>query len=529
MTKRTEWVLVAALVAAGFLIRAYHFGIIPVGLNQDEAMAAVDAKALAEYGTDRFGMRYPVHLAGWIVGQMSALLSYIMVPFIDFFGFSITSIRLPMLVMSCIGLVCLYFVGKRIGGAWTGLIVLALGVICPWHYLQSRWSLDCNTFPHIFLMGVCLFLAGLDKCWAMYVSMVFFGLCSYCYGIANYSVPLFLLASALILMKKKAVSFRQVMFCAAIYLVVAGPELLTMLVNVFKWQSITLGCFTIPRFPDGVRTRNTLFFNFSWKQLWDNIRCTLGVLFFNRDICISNSIAAFGPLYHFTPVFFLIGLGASVQKIRRAETEKEKLPFILILLWLAMGAWIGIVTEDAQIHRLNVIFYAMLLLSAVGIRWCVEKCRGLAAPIFALYTVSALLFARSYFGDWAEQSRDFYYESYINALYYADTLPCDYYYISADPQGAGVREVGRILTMFCHEIDAAYFQGKTNVQDGVERLPYEERYTYYVGDELTEETLEANRGKSVVYLVGCGEAPLFSEEEYNIVSFYDSYFVASPK
>ena len=53
--------LIEAVVIAVF-VRIYQFGMIPGGMNQDGAMAAVDAKALADYGTDRFGMRWPVHL-----------------------------------------------------------------------------------------------------------------------------------------------------------------------------------------------------------------------------------------------------------------------------------------------------------------------------------------------------------------------------------------------------------------------------------------------------------------------------------
>ncbi|HYH03864.1 MAG TPA: hypothetical protein VEC37_12220, partial [Bacillota bacterium] len=41
-----------ALVAVG--IRLWKFGIIPFGFNQDGAMGAVDALALADHGTDRF-------------------------------------------------------------------------------------------------------------------------------------------------------------------------------------------------------------------------------------------------------------------------------------------------------------------------------------------------------------------------------------------------------------------------------------------------------------------------------------------
>ena len=56
-SRKTELLLVALLLLAAIVIRAYHFGAPPIGVHQDEAMAAVDAKALADYGTDRYGMR----------------------------------------------------------------------------------------------------------------------------------------------------------------------------------------------------------------------------------------------------------------------------------------------------------------------------------------------------------------------------------------------------------------------------------------------------------------------------------------
>ena len=50
--------------------------------------------------------------------------------------------------------------------------------------MQSRWSFDCNLFPHVFLIAVVLLIAGLKKKPLLYLSMVMFGLCSYAYGIA---------------------------------------------------------------------------------------------------------------------------------------------------------------------------------------------------------------------------------------------------------------------------------------------------------------------------------------------------------
>ncbi len=53
-TAKMEFADLFLLLAGGIFIRAFHFGAIPVGVQQDEAMAAVDALALANHGTARF-------------------------------------------------------------------------------------------------------------------------------------------------------------------------------------------------------------------------------------------------------------------------------------------------------------------------------------------------------------------------------------------------------------------------------------------------------------------------------------------
>ena len=103
--------LLAALLAVA--VRVYRFGGVPGGFNQDGAMAAIDAKALADYGTDHYGMRWPVHLTAWGYGQMSVLLSYLMAPCIKLFRFNVVSLRLPQLLVSLLGLLALYlFCGR---------------------------------------------------------------------------------------------------------------------------------------------------------------------------------------------------------------------------------------------------------------------------------------------------------------------------------------------------------------------------------------------------------------------------------
>lgn len=524
LTKRQEIILVLFLLCVGIFIRAFHFGMSPVGIHQDEAMTAVDALALSEYGTDRYGMRFPVHFTGWIGSQQSVLLAYCMVPFIKLFGFSTVTVRLPMLLISSLGLFALYLLGKHMGGIQTGLLLLLLGVICPWHYMQSRWSFDCNMFPHVFLFGVCFLLAGVRKKSLLYISMIFFALCCYSYGVADYSVPVFLLATAVYLAKEKIIRVKELILCVCIFVLLTLPEYLSMLLTVLGKEAIETPLFTIPSFSESIRGNDILLTNFSWGQLWKNVISTVTVVWGNGDRSATNTIDRFGPVYYLTVLFFFIGLGVLIGRMfgKREQDEKQKASYVILLFWLLMGIWVGLITREVTINRINVIFYDVLAIAAVGIEWCLKKWRLLIFPVSAYYGVCALLFAYTYFGVWTEVSRVYYYDPYIQALQFAETLECDIYYITPDPQGEGIYTLGEILTMYCHEIDALYYQGSSNVQDGLERLPYSERYRYL---DVTEEILSENAGRAVVYLVNYEKLPLFDEEHYNITSFYDNYFV----
>ena len=527
-SRKTEIFLVAVILLTAIFVRAYHFGAPPIGVHQDEAMAAVDAKALAEYGTDRYGMRYPVHFTAWVSSQMSVLLSYCMIPFIKILGFSTVSIRLPMLIASCVGLLALYFFGRQLAGKWAGLIVLILGTISPWHYMQSRWSFDCNLFPHVFLIAVIFLIAGFRKRPFLYVSMIFFGLCSYAYGIADYSVPVFLLFIGIYLLRQQVVNWKELTVCIVLYVVIVLPEFLSMLLTVLGKPGIETPLFTIPTFLSSNRGNDILFANFSWQQLWDNIVATITTTWWSGDKSSTNTMVKFGPIYYVTDLFFIIGMISIIMKIRKMEKTK-RYPYVVLLGWLGMSLWAGIITKNVTINRINIIFYPVIVISGIGITWCIRKIHLLCVPIAAMYGALALLMAQMYFGSWAEISRTYYYDPYLQALEYAKTIDCDKYYIYPDPQGidAGAR-LGEILTMYTHQIDAHYYQGISNVQNGEELLPYQERYHYeYATAEIIAEN-EAS-GERVVYIVGPGEVDLFNTEKYEITSIYNRFYVVEER
>jgi len=160
---RAFWCISAILFLLALFVRVYRLGAVPVGINMDEAMGMVDAKALADYGTDRLGMHMPVHFTGRGYGQMSVLLSYIAVPFIKLFGLNEISVRVPLVIISMLGLTVIFLYVKEFMGKSAGLIVLFLLAINPWHIMQARWALDCNVFPHFVALGIFFYIKVLIK------------------------------------------------------------------------------------------------------------------------------------------------------------------------------------------------------------------------------------------------------------------------------------------------------------------------------------------------------------------------------
>ena len=252
-------------------------------------------------------MHMPVHFTAWGYGQMSVLLSYCMVPFIKLFGFTTFAVRLPIALISIISIPVIYFIIKEIfSDTNLALLIMFLSAINPWHYMQSRWSLDCNMFPHIFLIGFLFLLIGLRKKRFLYLSMIFFALTFYCYGVAIYTVPVFLFVFALWCLATKQLRIKEIIFAIMVFGIVALPEVLVMVINMFHLKTIETTFFTLPFFPESVRSDDILFMNFSFVQLGKNALSMLTHVFIQTPDYIFNIIPFFGPLYHISSPFMLL-------------------------------------------------------------------------------------------------------------------------------------------------------------------------------------------------------------------------------
>lgn len=400
-------------------------------MNCDEAMTAIDAKELAETGRDHNGIQNPVYLLGW--GGQSVILVYLMALCIKIFGYSTFAIRLPMLVVSIVAIFVFYDLVKRMTKNKTiakiGLIAV---LIMPWQMLQSLWALDCNMFPHFLLFAMYFLYRGVSekKNWILYISMIFFALSLYGYGIAIYFVPIFLVITAIYLMVKKYINIKQLIICIIAFLAFAWPIITMFAINLFKTnESIQIFGFTIPFYETLSRTQDMLFFSDNiLHQLWNNIVSTVSVIIGQYDGCAWNESPVFGTIYHISIIFIIFAIVDIIRKIIKKEIEPEnKFAVYLMISWFGIGVLTGILINNANVNRLNLIWYVMVLLTIYGICAIYTKVKNKKAykaiiiAIYAILFISYIIYFNVYFAKQVDNSICFS-RGLIVGLNYIDTL-----------------------------------------------------------------------------------------------------------
>lgn len=504
--KLYNFLLVLAVLLALF-IRLYRFGSVPGGMNQDGAMAAVDAKALADHGTDRFGMFMPVHLTAWGFGQMSALMSYLIAPFIKLFGLNVLSARLPSLLVSLGGLAALYFFSREAFGPDRALLIFLLAAICPWHIMQSRWALDCNLFPHFLMAGMLFLLTGSLKHRRHYfMAMLMFALSMYCYGISIYTVPVFLFAACVYLICRGLLSPGRAAACACVYLVFAWPFILCMVINALGLKTVSTPFFTVPFFPGSQRSADILFFSeHPLQQLVTNLRCTFSIILqiYNGAAC--NEVKYFGTLYYLSVPFIFIGA------VRLFRSFRNSTGSAVTVLMFFTALFDGLITASVNINRINLLFYPLLIMAGTGISYVLEKFRKLRILVPALYLAAFICFSVSYFMSYAAQISNVFMEDFGQAVTAVKSTDAEKIYITSDSQYRGYYHVSEILTLFYHDTDALYYQSDA----------FREKYAFHIPASPSPED-------DAVYVARDYELSSFSPEDFTFRQF-GRFYVVAPK
>ena len=408
-------VLLVLVLALGLFARTWEYGRLPPSLNPDEASAGVEALNLLRFGQDRNGIAFPVKFISWGSGQ-DVLYAYLLIPLIATTGLSPIATRLPMLLLALASLPLTYVATRRIfgyGGALTATFMLA---ISPWHILLSRWALDSNLFPIVFLAGFVCLLWVRKNGWWFVPACLLMAICLYAYGTAYLVIPIFMAGAIILMVREGCLRPSQLWTGLVAHASLAVPIYLLLIVNWLGLDSIRLGPFTVPRFPVAVRWESATLLGAPElaEGLFTNVFTALRLLITESDAISYNVVEPFGIFYRCTLLLAIAGVIIILTK------QEWRLESALLLLWVGAAACVAPLSA-VNINRFNIIFLPLIMLGARALCQLQPLHRALG-PL----TVSALLaafsaFTLSYHGNAYRSVADFKFQNgLIPALYWTE-------------------------------------------------------------------------------------------------------------
>lgn len=393
----------------GIVARVCGLGDVPADINVDEAFSGYEAYSLLHYGMDSHGYRFPVYLTTWGSG-MSALNSYLMIPFIATFGAETWVIRIPQLLVGCITLCVVYHIVKRVINKYAALCTLFLLAVSPWHIMMSRWALDANLAVGFVVFGFYFFLRGMEKNSYFLLAGLMYGLSLYCYATIWPFVPVMLILQlGYGFYYKKICWSKNLLLGGVVVFVFAVPLLLFLMVN-FGWiDEICLPFISIPKL---------LYMRageFSLENLYEKMRNLWHIVKLQNDWHPWNVTEAYGIYYHCSFPFFIIGLFVYLKESVLSIFKKKYCPHIMVLIQLSIAVLLGLMIE-VNVNRVNILFIPMIIIAASGIYYvciwveqivkvCTKKDLRKAMLIIPMccYLVLFVQFEKYYFTEYKDE------------------------------------------------------------------------------------------------------------------------------
>lgn len=434
--------LLLAIIAIGFFVRLFYIGNIPGNreLYADEAFSGYEAFSMLTSGHDSHGYVRPAYLVAWGSG-MNALQSYLIMPFMAIFGVNSFSVRLPQAILGCLTLLAFYDAAKRIRGRQFAILALAVLSVMPYHIMINRWALESNLLPAFLMFGLCFLVRGTKDARWLPLSALCYGLAFYAYAAGWPVMPLIVGGSVLYLLLTKKIAWsRYLVIAAVIFLLLAVPPVLFLMVNRGMIEEIRGGIVSIPRLSYLRSSELSLNGKEYVKRLYDTF-----LMFIRQDDTrVSDATPLFGIYYKFSYIFLIPGLAGGILAIKSKEHVLERLVWIQLLSGVILGGLVETVFNRVNVIHLPLIYFIALGIWETGMRFG-ERMR---MSIAVLYGIAFIAFLGYYFTYHDDRIADIYGEGTRDAIYHAEeireedetihvlsgvSLPCIYLYAQMDP------------------------------------------------------------------------------------------------
>lgn len=421
------------LVVIGIVLRIIFFlsNLIIGGVHIDESMLFANALSIVNNGTDLLGNKFPVYFPTWFIGGQSPLGTYLSAFAVKLFGNNLFVLRLPALIVGCIGLVCsaklgdLLFSKKEFKYAFVGL-----SAVSPWMIFSSCYVLDCNYMGYNLIFGILMLAKGLKQNKRIYyaISMLLFSLCFYSYIASVLVIPVFLAITYLILFVRKKISIGDCLLSVVLLLLFSIPFIIFGLVLTGKIEPFSTQIMSFPDMKFYSR-ENSLALNSGTvfeviKQLFKNFFEALSIMAIPESTVTLNDSNLF--LYGNLGAGFISLFGLIDNLLLKLHKKEINCNTITKSIIIASGGAIVVfcsMTNAPLIvyaYRYGVLTPLLLLFEAIGLTQLVNKIKNIDIKKSKLIIVGYLAVSLIFFGT------EFFYMYSNNiksdSLTYGDSL-----------------------------------------------------------------------------------------------------------
>ena len=343
-------VYLVLIIAISLLLRIYNLANNPIALNQDEAINGYDAYSLIATMRDHHGNFLPIMLESfgdWV----SPVITYITIPFVQLFGLSEFSIRLPVALLGVGTVVLIYLFSLQVlNDKKLALIAAFLLAIIPWHITLSRWAIPPSIVPFFMLLFMTVFLWAVKnnpkQSYRLIIASICAGILTYSYPSQKLFVPLLLIALMIIFLRK---NITKITIFLLSYIIFVSPIYLLTFADPDRYN----GRFKIVSIFGQEENIFIIFGKFLLRYLsYFSPEFNFGI----SDSNVMQRVPGFGANYDFLSVFFYIGiLGCFTLAFKKDSlTYPHRQIILLLLAWLFIAPIPASLTETYY-HTLRMI------------------------------------------------------------------------------------------------------------------------------------------------------------------------------
>lgn len=372
------------IVLLGGVLRLWGITGIPPSLYWDEVSQGFNAYTILMTGKDEHQEFMPLARFKAFGDYKAPVYIYTIVPFMQVFGKTDLSVRLPSAVFGTLTVFVTYFLTLHLFSSYKYKYLVAsfsafLLAISPWHIQLSRAAYEGNLATFFTVSGAWLFLRGKDgKFMSLVLSIFFFVLAFYAFNAHRVFIPLFVIFLSVLYVKdlmrmKKAVVLSLVigiilLIPFGIYFMTPESKLRFNEVNIFSDLDV------IKKSNERISYNDSSFIS----KIFDNRRVLYSLsyvhhyfdffhptyLFFSGDENPRFSLQSNGILYLWELPFLLVGFYLLLTNLRKES--------LVILGWFFLAPVVGATArETPHALRSETFIPTYQMISAFGISYLI--------------------------------------------------------------------------------------------------------------------------------------------------------------